>query len=69
VGQRRDQAHQPERAWYPRNAVRSFYSSGIDALFAGNFLSEKWSWAGLQLQTKAGRIKNRPQDEILPHIV
>jgi len=25
----------------PRDAVRSFYSSGIDALFAGNFLLEK----------------------------
>ena len=25
----------------PRDAVRSFYSSGIDALFAGNFLVEK----------------------------
>src|SRR5579885_736772 len=25
----------------PRDAVRSFYSSGIDALFAGNFLIEK----------------------------
>jgi carbamoyltransferase len=25
----------------PRDAVRSFYSSGIDALFAGNFYLEK----------------------------
>ena len=25
----------------PRDAVRSFYSSGIDALFVGNFLLEK----------------------------
>jgi carbamoyltransferase len=25
----------------PRDAVRSFYSSGIDALFAGNFFLEK----------------------------
>ena len=25
----------------PRDAVRSFYSSGIDALFAGSFYSEK----------------------------
>jgi carbamoyltransferase len=25
----------------PRDAVRSFYSSGIDALFCGNFLVEK----------------------------
>ena len=25
----------------PRDAVRSFYSSGIDALFVGNFLVEK----------------------------
>ena len=25
----------------PRDAVRSFYSSGVDALFAGNFLVEK----------------------------
>jgi carbamoyltransferase len=25
----------------PREAVRSFYSSGIDALFVGNFLVEK----------------------------
>lgn len=25
----------------PRDAVRSFYSSGIDALFAGNFFIEK----------------------------
>ena len=25
----------------PRDAVRSFYSSGIDALVAGNFLLEK----------------------------
>ena len=25
----------------PRDAVRSFYSSGIDALFAGNFLLQK----------------------------
>jgi carbamoyltransferase len=25
----------------PRDAVRSFYSSGIDAMFVGNFLLEK----------------------------
>jgi carbamoyltransferase len=25
----------------PRDAVRSFYSSGIDAMVAGNFLLEK----------------------------
>ena len=25
----------------PRDAVRSFYSSGIDALFVGNFVVEK----------------------------
>jgi carbamoyltransferase len=25
----------------PRDAVRSFYSSGIDALFVGNFVLEK----------------------------
>ena len=25
----------------PRDAVRSFYSSGIDALFVGNFMVEK----------------------------
>jgi carbamoyltransferase len=25
----------------PRDAVRSFYSSGIDAMIAGNFLLEK----------------------------
>jgi len=25
----------------PRDAVRSFYSSGIDALFVGNFLVQK----------------------------
>ena len=25
----------------PRDAVRSFYSSGIDALFVGNFLLDK----------------------------
>jgi carbamoyltransferase len=25
----------------PRDAVRSFYSSGVDALFVGNFLLEK----------------------------
>jgi carbamoyltransferase len=25
----------------PRDAVRSFYSSGIDVLFVGNFLLEK----------------------------
>ncbi len=27
----------------PRDAVRSFYSSGIDALFVGNFCLEKVS--------------------------